>query len=86
MGGESLEQDGTQAPAVAATLVTNPAQAAEGKAGELPSSGAMVKKAEETIHELVTLLPPVVTWCVVFVLCFVGTNLVMGKATRAWRK
>lgn len=46
------------------------------------------KNAESTIIEVINTRPsPVVlTWCAVFVVLFVGFNIVLGRASRVWRK
>jgi hypothetical protein len=45
-------------------------------------------QAESTVIEVMNARPsPVVlTWCGVFVLSFIGFNLVLGKVSRVWRK
>jgi len=54
----------------------------------LPSAAKVYKQAEATVIEVMNARPsPVVlTWCIVFVVCFIGFNLVLGRVSRVWRK
>jgi len=54
----------------------------------LPSAAKVYKQAESTVIEVMNARPsPVVlTWCIVFVVCFIGFNLILGRVTRIWRK
>jgi len=56
--------------------------------GPLPSAAQAYKQAEATIVEVMSARPSpvVVTWCGVFVICFIGFNLVLGRVSRVWRK
>ena len=50
-------------------------------------TGGTLQRAEGTIREVMSTRPSpeVLTWCVVFTVCFIGFNLILGKASRAWR-
>lgn len=54
----------------------------------IPPAAQVYKQAEATIIEVMSARPsPVVlTWCIVFVACFIGFNLVLGRVSRIWRK
>ena len=56
--------------------------------GPLPPAAQIYKQAEGTIIEVMNARPsPVVlTWCCVFVVFFIGFNLVLGRVSRVWRK
>jgi hypothetical protein len=56
--------------------------------GPLPSAAQVYKQAESTVIEVMNSRPSpvVVTWCAVFVLSFIGFNLVLGRVSRVWRK
>ena len=65
---------------------TKPPSTTEGAA---PSTTAtVVKKAENTITEVINARPSplVVTWSAVFLVLFIGLNLILGRACRIWRK
>jgi len=53
-----------------------------------PSTAAVVKKAENTIIEVINARPSpvVVTWCGVFLMLFIALNLILGRVSRVWRK
>lgn len=62
---------------------------AESAANSAPAPAAKIyKQAEATITEVMNSRPsPVVlTWCAVFVVLFIGFNLVLGRVSRVWRK
>jgi len=65
-------------PVAAETTTTSP----------LPPAAKVYKQAEATVIEVMNARPsPVVlTWCGVFVLLFIGFNLVLGRVSRVWRK
>jgi hypothetical protein len=79
-------------PASPATLQVQeqpkPAAAEATTTGPLPPAAQVYKQAESTIIEVMNARPsPVVlTWCIVFVACFIGFNLVLGRVSRVWRK
>lgn len=80
-------------PAPAPTLPIHepekpPAPAESAAKGSLPPAAQVYKQAEATIIEVMNARPsPVVlTWCMVFVACFIGFNLVLGRVSRVWRK
>ena len=54
----------------------------------VPPAAKVYKEAEATVIEVMNARPsPVVlTWCIVFVACFIGFNLVLGRVSRVWRK
>jgi len=55
---------------------------------ESPPAAKIYKQAEATIIEVMNSRPsPVVlTWCGVFVVLFIGFNVVLGRVSRVWRK
>ncbi|MEI7909484.1 MAG: hypothetical protein WCK77_07590 [Verrucomicrobiota bacterium] len=57
-------------------------------ANATPSTAAVVRKAENTIIEVINARPSpvVVTWCAVFLALFIGLNLILGRVSRVWRK
>lgn len=69
---------------------TNPptASSAPAPGSGLPSSSGVYRQAESTIIEVMNSRPSprVVTWCLVFVVCFIGFNLVLGRVSRVWRR
>jgi len=80
-------------PASAPTLPvqepkTSPTPAESASNGSLPPAAQVYKQAEATIIEVMNSRPsPVVlTWCGVFVVLFIGFNLVLGRVSRVWRK
>ena len=54
----------------------------------LPPAAKVYKQAEATVIEVMNARPSplVLTWCIVFVACFIGFNLVLGRVSRVWRK
>ena len=77
------------APASPLQEPTKPAAPTEvAKQSPLPSPAKAYKQAESTVIEVMNARPsPVVlTWCIVFVACFIGFNLVLGRVSRVWRK
>lgn len=54
----------------------------------LPPAAQVYKQAEATVIEVMNARPsPVVlAWCLVFVACFIGFNVVLGRVSRVWRK
>ena len=54
----------------------------------LPPAAHIYKQAEGTIIEVMNARPSplVLTWCIVFVVCFIGFNVVLGRVSRVWRK
>ncbi len=56
--------------------------------GTLPPAAKVYKQAETTVTEVMNARPSpiVLTWCIVFVVCFIGFNLVLGRVSRVWRK
>ena len=54
----------------------------------VPSPDDVIRKGEEKIREIASHRPSpeVLTWCLMFILTFVLLNVVLGKATRTWRK
>lgn len=67
---------------------TPPTPAESAAKGTLPPAAQVYKQAEATIIEVMNSRPsPVVlTWCGVFVVLFIGFNLVLGRVSRVWRK
>ncbi len=67
----------TKAPATTGAL-TN---------GSLPPAVKVYKDAEATVIEVMNARPSplVLTWCAVFVACFIGFNVVLGRVSRVWR-
>ena len=77
------------APAAPVEEPPKPAAPTEvAKQSPLPSPAKAYKQAESTVIEVMNARPsPVVlTWCIVFVACFIGFNLVLGRVSRVWRK
>lgn len=54
----------------------------------LPPAAQVYKQAEATVMEVMNARPSpiVLTWCLVFVACFIGFNVVLGRVSRVWRK
>jgi hypothetical protein len=76
-----------QAPTMTARQPETPPTDSVITAPEKPAA-RVYKQAEETITEVMNTRPsPVVlTWCLVFVVLFIGFNIVLGRASRVWRK
>lgn len=76
-------------PAMEQPAATTPAKETESVQNNLvPSPDEVIRKGEEKIREIASHRPSpeVLTWCLMFILTFVLLNIVLGKATRTWRK
>jgi hypothetical protein len=78
---------GRLVPTIASLLQSGESTAPTTAAPTAPASGGL-GAAEGMIQEWVSSRPSpeVVTWCAVFLVAFLAVNLLLGKATRAWRR
>jgi hypothetical protein len=88
---EALNRIGRPPSSVAAPQIqkqTKPPMVEVTPSGPLPPAAKVYKEAEATVIEVMNARPsPVVlTWCGVFVACFIGFNIVLGRVSRVWRK